>query len=212
MDLPEKELEALVPLLSAEEVARADKFYFPRDQKRYIAGRGMLRKLLGQYLDKSPASIELTYTPYGKPFLKQDALKFNLSHASGMVSYAFCHDQEVGIDIEWQYREVDINILVERFFSPAEIFAIRQLQGAARKALFFRFWTRKEAFLKAMGMGVSFPLEQVTVSTQSGNHWSQVDWIGEGSDKLIYEGLDVDFGNGYLGAIVVANPPTNPEQ
>ncbi|MBD1846023.1 4'-phosphopantetheinyl transferase superfamily protein [Cyanobacteria bacterium FACHB-63] len=146
-------LDAIAPsfdLLSIDERSRADRFKFAQHRDRFIAGRGFLRSLLSRYLNTDPATLEFDYGAHGKPFLKHSALQFNLAHSQHLALYAVTYDRAVGIDIE-QVRVIDeVEKLAERFFLPSEAETIR-----AQPNLFFQYWTCKEAFLKATGVGLS---------------------------------------------------------
>ena len=146
-------LDAISPpfeMLSADERSRADRFKFDQHRQRFIAGRGFLRSLLAHYLNTAPSTLEFHYGSYGKPFLKDSPIQFNLAHSQHLALYAVTRDRAVGIDIE-QVRVVDqLEGLVQRFFLPSEAQAIQ-----SQPALFFQYWTCKEAFLKATGTGLS---------------------------------------------------------
>ena len=154
-------------LLSADEKARAARFYFERDRSRYIIGRGLLRLLLGSYLGSNPAEIKFEYGLYGKPALAPQAggrrLEFNLSHSNEMAVYIFNWDHPLGIDIEYIQPLKDMDDFALQFFTPAECKLIRSLPMPEKTETFFKLWTSKEAYLKANGSGLSMPLDQVEV-------------------------------------------------
>ncbi|MBW4443242.1 MAG: 4'-phosphopantetheinyl transferase superfamily protein [Plectolyngbya sp. WJT66-NPBG17] len=140
----------LSEILSADERSRADRFKFDQHRQRFIAGRGFLRSLLARYLHTDPECLEFHYGSYGKPFLKESAIQFNLAHSQHLALYAVTRDRAIGIDIE-QVRVVEqLEGLVQRFFLPSEARTIQ-----AQPDLFFQYWTCKEAFLKATGTGLS---------------------------------------------------------
>ncbi|HEU5432554.1 MAG TPA: 4'-phosphopantetheinyl transferase superfamily protein [Thermomicrobiales bacterium] len=150
---------ALAAPLAADERARADRFRFPVDRDRFIAARGILRALLARYLDRDPADLRFTYGPHGKPALAAPAatggLEFNLSHADDVALVVVARGREVGVDIERVRPLPDLDAVAAVMFSPAE----RDLLAAAppdrRPDLFFKLWTHKEAYLKALGSGLS---------------------------------------------------------
>src|SRR5271163_517516 len=150
-------------VLSADEIARAQRFHFEKDRIHFIHCRSALRFLLARYLGVSPAGIRFEYLSGGKPQLIAEQnprrLQFNLSHSNNMALIAVGSELRLGVDIEKIRDNVDTAALAERFFSPRERAGLRALPGHLRVPAFFACWTRKEAFLKATGTGLSFPLE-----------------------------------------------------
>jgi 4'-phosphopantetheinyl transferase len=144
---------AWVPLLSADEQARANRFKFAIHRDRFIAARGMLRQLLASYLNDSPQHLTFCYGDRGKPALVNAPIQFNVSHSEDVALYAIS-SHPVGIDVE-KIREIDVAGLSQRFFTAAETHAIAQLPPEQRLKSFFRYWTCKEAYLKATGEGLS---------------------------------------------------------
>jgi 4'-phosphopantetheinyl transferase len=167
-------VRALYGTLSAEERQRADRFHFARDRERFAVARGVLRDILGRYLDIRPADIGFSYSPYGKPSLAEGSggggggLRFNVSHSHGLALYAFARGGELGLDIEYLRDDLAGLDVAERFFSPAEVVALRGLPAELRTAAFFNCWTRKEAYIKALGEGLSHPLHRFSVSLVPG--------------------------------------------
>ncbi len=155
-------------LLSSDERDRAARFAFDSDRNRFVVSRAILRMLLARYLGMLPREIVLVYDSYGKPSLSTHqnpgGVSFNLAHSGDCAVYAFARRVQVGIDIERQRSEVPVTELAERFFSPRERNALRALPDEERREAFFRCWTRKEAYLKALGQGLSVPLDKFTVS------------------------------------------------
>ncbi len=158
----------LLALLSGDERARAARFHFRRDRDRFVAARGLLRRILADYLDLVPNAIRFAYGPYGKPALAGDlalsGLRFNLSHADDIALCAVTRDREVGVDIERLRTDLDAAALAKQFFSHWEIAALRALPPALQDAAFFACWTRKEAYIKARGEGLSLPLDHFDVT------------------------------------------------
>src|SRR5262245_31339813 len=152
LDVPVPCVQAFERTLAPDEQQRAVQFRFPHLRQRFIAGRGILRAILGSYLNVAPCTIRFDYTSYGKPFLAPQAgripLLFNVTHAEGMALYAVAQARSVGVDIE-PYRQLpDAAAIAERFFSPLENRTLRALPVAERPLAFFRCWTRKEAYIK----------------------------------------------------------------
>lgn len=182
--------------LSADERERAMRFHFEKDRRRYIAARGALRQILGKYLGMEPREIRFVYSPYGKPALAPemngDDLRFNLSHAGGMALYALTCGRDIGVDIEQIRDEVDYEEIARTFFSPAELSSLGQIPASRRREVFFQYWTRKEAFLKATGEGLSFPSERVDVLV-AGDQTGDTRWFIK----------DLSPAGGYAAAIAV---------
>jgi 4'-phosphopantetheinyl transferase len=158
--------------LCAAETARAARFHFPRDRNYFVAGRGILRSLLGAYLRKSPESLKFIYGPQDKPALEiQDPsspVNFNLSHSHGLAVYAFALVREVGVDVELIRPEFVSDDIAERYFSPSELEELRALPQDLRAEGFFNCWTRKEAYVKARGEGLQISLKDFDVSLTPG--------------------------------------------
>lgn len=150
--------------LSQDEKNRATCFHFERDCLRFTMARGILRFLLSQFLDLHPETLQFFYSPWGKPSLGNGSpLQFNLSHSQGRAVYAFAWNQSIGVDIEQQNSQHDIEGIARRFFSKREYQALQCLRGKAKVTSFFRTWVQKEALLKAWGCGLSKPLSEVEV-------------------------------------------------
>ena len=168
LDMRPEAVPALAQWLSAEERRRADRYDFDRDRRRFIIARARLRQLLALRLMIRPEAVELVYGAHGKPALAQRSnqtdWRFSVSHCDEMAVYAFSRGREVGIDIE-AIREVrDADTIVSQFFSRSEQAAYLALAPAEKMLGFFNCWTRKEAFVKALGHGLSHPLDCFDVS------------------------------------------------
>ena len=157
LDSDPEDVASHFELLSNAEKERACRFAFARDMNRFIVGRGMLRKILSEYLGIAPESISLSAGRFGKPFLsaRGDGLRFNVSHSRGVEAIAVSLDREVGIDIEFVDRNFDVFSVADGVFSAEAISRLRSLPSSLRADTFFAGWTRKEAVLKAMGDGLS---------------------------------------------------------
>jgi 4'-phosphopantetheinyl transferase len=159
-------------ILAAHERERAARFHFPRDRARFTMGRSILRMLLGGYLEIPPTNVRYVPGTFGKleltPQNESNPLRFNLSHRHGLALYAFVLDQEVGVDVEWPRNHPDLERVSERFFSESEKEALRAVPPDQRQVAFFNCWTRKEAFIKAIGTGLSYPLHEFDVSLAPG--------------------------------------------
>lgn len=164
--LPETgdEAAALLPLLSADEAERAGRFLVPRARAAFALARGTLRLLLGAYLDIDPRQLRFVYNAQGKPCLEGHELSFNLSHSQGLALYAFGRRLPLGIDVEGLRPTVASAQIARRFFSAPEVAALERLAPEHRTEAFFNCWTRKEAYLKARGEGLSLGLQRFAVS------------------------------------------------
>ena len=152
-------------ILSNDEINRANRFRFEKDRTHFIATRGALRILLGKYLNLLPHSIQFTYNDYGKPFFENHLnLQFNVSHSKGIALLAFTYDADIGVDLEPVNRKIDVQKLAARFFSENEAQTVLSLAYKDQFSAFFRCWTRKEAFIKAHGEGLSLALDSFEVS------------------------------------------------
>ncbi len=159
-------------LLSQDERGRAARFFFDVDRNHYIACRGLLRRILGAYLDIHPARLEFVYGAQKKPALKSSMagknLEFNLSHSKGLGVFAFSWGNPLGIDVENIRALPDADGFAEQFFSPSEIAWIVHHSGVEKQTGFFKIWTCKEAFFKANGDGLTLPMKKAVVDLDTG--------------------------------------------
>lgn len=158
---------ALGGLLSTAERERAERFVFERDYKQFVVCRGALRRVLGAYLGVPAESLVFEYSERGKPSVSMPGapgIEFNVSHAEGLAVFAFSKAGAVGVDVESRARTVDFEALATRFFSPEEAGELMSLPAAERRDGFFNCWTRKEAYIKATGDGLSCPLDSFSVT------------------------------------------------
>jgi 4'-phosphopantetheinyl transferase len=168
LDRPADVVCRLEPALSPDEKARADRFHFVNDRNRFVVARGLLRELLGRYLQRDPASLAFSYGQHGKPSLSEEdassGICFNVSHSAGLAVYAIARGRNLGIDVEHVRAESAGEGIAERYFSAREVSDLRTLPPDRRIEGFFHCWTRKEAYLKATGMGLQIPLDSFAVS------------------------------------------------
>jgi 4'-phosphopantetheinyl transferase len=214
LDLPADALAPLRATLSAEERARAARFRDPADGVAFAAARGILRAILGRYLDRPAAAVAFAYGAHGKPELAGAAgdggLRFNASHAAALALYAVARGRAVGVDVE-RVRDVeDAALVAERYFAPAERAALRAAGpagSAARRAAFFACWTRKEAYVKARGGGLSIALDGFAVSLGDGA-WTTLEAAPgvarDGGAPRRWTIAPLAPGAGYDGALAVA--------
>ncbi len=150
-------------LLSNEERVRHGRFFFERDRHTFLVGKALMRITLSRYAGLRPSDWVFKASAHGRPEVKLShgmlQTNINLSHTNGMVACVVGIDRELGIDIEDTRREVDAIELAQRFFSSSETTALRRLRGDALRRAFFSYWTLKESYIKARGMGLSIPLD-----------------------------------------------------
>ena len=167
--------DARPELLSSDEQARAARFGWERDARRWRTGRSLLRRTLGDYLNRRPDTLKLETGRYGKPFLPGCSLRFNVSHSGPLLLLAFAEDQEVGIDAERLRHDFVPEELAAQICSPPEQDTLRKTAPADRHAAFLTLWTAKEAYVKAVGMGLSFPLPLLTLTLGSSGYYEVED-------------------------------------
>ena len=205
LDVPPHQLDAFTQLLSADERLRADRFKFEQHRHRFIAGRGLLRSLLARYLGCSPQQLRFGYGSHGKPVLLDfESLHFNVAHSQDLALYAVTRDRCLGVDLE-QVRTVDnLDSLTRRFFSPSEHAAICEAEAHHQTDLFFRYWTCKEAYLKATGEGLGKlgGLEIELSLTQP----AQLKRLPSEENPQHWHLQELDLENDFAAAIVVAAP------
>jgi 4'-phosphopantetheinyl transferase len=164
MDAPGGAIAGLGDLLDDAERARAARFRFDRDRRRYVVRHGRLRQLLGDYLGCAPARVILTWGRFGKPAVAGGGIHFSIATSRRLALYAIARDRAVGCDVEYRDPRFAADRIAERFFSPAEVRALRALDAARQTEGFFNCWTRKEAYLKARGDGLGVALDSFDVT------------------------------------------------
>lgn len=168
LDLSEPAIADLRTILPPDEEARAARYLFDKHRRRFIACRGQVRRILAGYLGAAPSAIGFRHGPKGKPSLAapwmDSQIQFNVSNSHELALCAVALDRELGVDLEYIHRPTEIEGLAERFFAPREVDMLRSLPEKQRIEAFFNCWTRKEAVLKAVGIGLGMPLNQVEVT------------------------------------------------
>ncbi len=158
--------------LSLDDRMRADRFRFESDRRRFCVARASLRLILGRYLKAKPGRLQFDFGDYGKPFLAErktsQGIRFNLSHSHRLALIAIARDREVGVDIEFMRPNFVTDEVVKHFFSRAEVEAFTSVSPAFKTQSFFNCWTRKEAYIKARGEGLSCSLDEFDVSLAPG--------------------------------------------
>ncbi len=168
LEVPHNVVNYLKHVLSPDECDRARRFHFEKDRRHWIAAHGILRFLLGRYLDFEANELQFVTNDYGKPSLVQPPheahLHFNLSHSGEIALYAFAYDRQVGIDVEHMKGPLDYEEVATHYFSSYECSVLHALPASLREEAFYMCWTRKEAYIKARGVGLSQPLDEFDVS------------------------------------------------
>lgn len=204
LNLPEAAWRQREAWLSPEERARAARFYFARHRQSFIAARGGLRQILARELAVAPERLVFRYGPHGKPELEwppRPDFFFNLSHAGERALLVWTALGAIGADIE-HLRPITPG-LAERFFAPEEAAALAAQPAAQRQAAFFRCWTRKEAYLKALGSGLALPLDQFVVSLAAGQPAALLRVNADPAEAAQWRLQHLDPAPGYCGAIAL---------
>ena len=179
MAVPPGQVSHLSLCLDEQEQDRASRFHFDRDRDRFLIARGLLRHILAGYLDADPGRIRFGYAREGKPFLPEHRdLHFNLSHAADQLVLGVAHGCELGVDIERVFSEGVMHEVCGTVLSRPERMAFQGLDASQRRDWFVRLWTRKEAYIKADGRGMSLPLGRIDVATRP----DRVRLLDDGSD------------------------------
>jgi 4'-phosphopantetheinyl transferase len=194
-------------LLAEDELARSRRFRFDRDRNNFIVARSFLRLILCHYIHVDPRQLRFGYGEYGKPVLldqgRGPTLRFNLSHSAELALYAISDKREVGIDVEGLKSTLSFQEIADRVFSPRETATIRALPTEKRREAFFHGWTRKEAFVKARGEGLSFPLAQFEVPLYSDGPATFLGEIGGRESASGWSLYNLSIARGYCAALVV---------
>jgi 4'-phosphopantetheinyl transferase len=158
-------LQNLAQLLSPDELKRANRFIFEKDRKHFIAARGRMRQVLSGYCGENPAELIFDYASNGKPYLpRHRQLHFNLAHSGELAVLGITGSGRIGVDVELTEAKIDLLALARRFFAPPEVAALIALPESQQKEAFYNCWTRKEAYIKALGTGLATPLDSFCVS------------------------------------------------
>jgi len=210
LDPPQERVEQLGRPLTKDEWERANRFRFDQHRRQYVVGRGALRTLLAAYQGTRPELVRFTYGPRGKPFLdasqNQDGagtLFFNLSNSSERALVGFARGLEIGVDLEYMKPMPDLEQIAERFFSVPERDVLRQLPAAQKPEGFFNCWTRKEAYLKAVGEGLALPLDSFDVTLAPGEPARMLAVEGDAERATRWHYWHLRPAEDYIGAVAI---------
>lgn len=197
--------------LDPDELERANRFYFERHRRAFVVGRGFLRDVLGRYLKSQPQMLKFSYGAYGKPALngehKNTKLRFNMSHSHNVGLLAITEDNHLGVDVEHIRADFATEEIARRFFSRCEVDVFNTLAQEEQVAAFFRCWTRKEAFIKATGKGLSQALDGFDVTLGPGVTAELL--RVEDDDASRWTMCDIDVGEDYAAALAVEGRISN---
>jgi 4'-phosphopantetheinyl transferase len=207
LDALESRWHVLQRLLSPDELRRAARYRFDEDRRRFVAARASLRIILSRYLNVTPERVSFRYDSYGKPSLDAplDAprLRFNLAHSGALALCAVTRAREVGIDVERIRSDFAIDRVAQAFFSPGENSTLGALPKALRHEAFFKCWTRKEAYLKAKGQGLSLALDRFEVTLAPGEAASLKCTLDDPEEATRWRLRDVSPHPDYAAALAI---------
>ncbi len=208
LDLSDVEHKKIWPVLDKVEQQRALRFKLTQARRYFVAGRGLLRCLLGFYLSTSPEEISIELGDYGKPRLSgsqpDQGLVFNVSHSKGQALFGFARDKKFGVDLEFRRKIKNIEGMVKRCFSRSEESAWRAVNQIQRDQLFFSFWTAKEAMIKADGRGIALGIQRCQLEHEPYLRYTKLpNSCGNPEDWVLYQ---IDCGDDYDGALAIKHP------
>jgi len=211
LDLQADHIDILWPLLSKSEKSRAARFHFEQDRNRYIAAHGILRQILGRYLNIPAQEMQFKYGDYGKPELDavhaDNEITFNMSHSSGTALYGFTRNCPIGVDIERIKEVPDMDAVAGQFFSANETDNFNKLAQAKKIRAFYRCWTVKEAFVKAVGQGLHFPMDCIDICIDPDKSVRLIQVGGDAKEASQWWIKELIPGNGIAGAVAARGGP-----
>ncbi len=200
LDQADELLKHFQGTLDPDETDRANRFRFEKHRRHFVIEHGFLRDVLGRYLQVRPGELSFSFNAYGKPVLTDhESLRFNMSHSHELAVVAVARDKELGVDVEHIRADFASEDIAKRFFSRNEVESFNGLPKEDQVAAFFRCWSRKEAYIKAIGKGLSQPLEGFDVTLAPGEPAALL--RADVEDKLIWTLTDIDVGPDYASAL-----------
>jgi len=207
LDVDESFLDSVKRTLSEEELEKASRMRIEKPRKYYMASRGLLRQILAAYVKQAPGLLEFEYGPNGKPTLSENSnnmgITFNVSHSHGLALCCVTRKREIGADIEKMRDDMQLADISKRFFSSREHEELVKLPVEHQKRGFFNCWTRKEAYLKATGQGLTFPLSHFDMSLTPGEPAAMIAHQSDPGQISLWSIVDLDVGPDYAAAIAV---------
>jgi 4'-phosphopantetheinyl transferase len=208
LDLELGSLRSAESILSTDETERAARFHFDRDRDHFIVAHSSLRAILSRYIHREPHELEFSTNEYGKPtFLSDTKIEFNISHSGEYALIAVARARKVGIDVERIRRDVEFESLAQRYFSPKEVAELMSLPSEQKPIAFYIGWTRKEAYIKAQGFGLSLPLGSFDVSLNEPVALRAT--RPDPREAARWNLFSLDVAPGYAGALVVESDIPN---
>lgn len=187
-------LDGYRAILSDDEISRYERFWFDRDRHLHLVAWALVRTMLSSYADVSPEAWEFRTNRHGRPEISgpasTTALRFNLSHTRGLIACIVAPELDVGVDVEDRRRDTSGPAIASRFFSAREVAALERLPGDEQSATFFEYWTLKEAYIKAIGVGISLGLGRF--SFELDDRGLRVDDPARRPPTISFDGLDDD--------------------
>lgn len=207
LNLPDRSIQELSRIISTAERMRAERFHFERDRRKFAIGVGILRRILSHYVGVEPKELRFIHGKGGKPMLDGVSanryIHFNMSHSEDLALYGFTRDREIGVDIEFVRDIPEMDDIAEQFFSKKENEVFRSLPERKKKEAFFGCWTRKEAFIKAIGDGLYHPLDNFDVGLKPGESAKLVGMGGDSKRASRWLIQDLKPAPGFIGAFAV---------
>lgn len=210
LEQPADQERKFLDMLESDERSRANRFHFAKDRRHFVVARGFLRLVVSRYLETTTEQLRFCYGAYGKPALdgehRSSQLRFNMSHSHGVALYALTYEREIGVDVEHIRADFTSEEIARHFFSPFEVETLCALPPEERVTAFFRCWTRKEAYIKATGRGLSQPLDGFDVTLAPGEPATLLRTDGDSQASAPWFLCDLEVGNDYAAALAVEGP------
>ncbi len=207
LELPIHQINNLKHLLSPDELEKATHLALTQKRHQYIIARAILRRILSLYVSLHPSELRFRYNRNGKPVLacSSNKIQFNVSHSHNLAIYALSSDCLIGVDVEYLYRRsrIDRMKIASRLFTPREYTTLQSLPENQRDKAFLTCWTRKEAFIKAMGWGLSFPLDKFEVTADPNESPKLLTTPYKPKDALDWSMVPIDPSDGYVGTLAL---------
>ncbi len=209
LDLSDRTLKEFWNFLSKEEKLRAQRFRFEKHRNAFLAAHAQMRYLLARYLECSVKDIRFEHNEHGKPYLPGSHIEFNLSHSKQVGLLAVNLNEPLGVDVEWRRPDFGGMKIARRFFSPQEVTELEQLPEDQRVHAFFNGWSRKEAYIKALGKGLAIPLSKFSVSLSPRKPAKLLSTEHDPGQLKRWKLYNLNVGDDYSGALLISKQKTN---